>query len=228
MGTSCSADRIPVPSQQFAAVPCDTTPTSSARNLANLRKSRQYSESRDDPHNLKVVGSNPTPATRFFCGINRLSAALRGGVCVSTARGSTVEARGCAVPRIGECGRMSIVVSHTRGSHLSLPSPSRDGPPEQRRIRARPLEVQSLARAKPPLRSEGVAINFILCAVGHDCRLLLASFRATKSSGGDSEVRPARRLGGRVKPRRGPPVIPAATDPDSRAGFPRRPANDST
>ena len=45
-------------------------------------------------HNLKVVGSNPTPATNFLRVIKRLSAALRGGVCVSNIRGSTVEARG--------------------------------------------------------------------------------------------------------------------------------------
>ena len=30
-------------------------------------------------HNLKVVGSNPTPATKFFVVIKRLGAALRGG-----------------------------------------------------------------------------------------------------------------------------------------------------
>ena len=42
-------------------------------------------------HNLKVVGSNPTPATKFLCAIKCLYAALRGGVYVSEARGSTVE-----------------------------------------------------------------------------------------------------------------------------------------
>ena len=45
-------------------------------------------------HNLKVVGSNPTPATRISSLIKRLNAALRGGVCVCAHRGSTVEARG--------------------------------------------------------------------------------------------------------------------------------------
>ena len=44
-------------------------------------------------HNLKVVGSNPTPATKFPRIIKCLNAALRDGVCVSTHRGSTVEAR---------------------------------------------------------------------------------------------------------------------------------------
>ena len=37
-------------------------------------------------HNLKVVGSNPTPATRIRRLIKRLRAALRGGVCVPDAR----------------------------------------------------------------------------------------------------------------------------------------------
>ena len=52
-------------------------------------------------HNLKVVGSNPTPATKFPNVIKRLSAALRGGVCVSATRGSTVEARGAEVLHVG-------------------------------------------------------------------------------------------------------------------------------
>ena len=51
-------------------------------------------------HNLKVVGSNPTPATKSIRVIKRLCAALRGGVCVSAARGSTVEARGAEVLHI--------------------------------------------------------------------------------------------------------------------------------
>ena len=48
-------------------------------------------------HNLKAAGSNPAPATRNTRFIKLLIAALRGGVCVSTARGSTVEARGAEV-----------------------------------------------------------------------------------------------------------------------------------
>jgi len=55
----------------------------------------------DTTHNLKVVGSNPTPATRFIRVIKRLCAALRGGVCVSSTRGSTVEARGREKARSG-------------------------------------------------------------------------------------------------------------------------------
>ena len=47
-------------------------------------------------HNLKVTGSNPVPATKIFFVIKCLRAALRGGVCVSNTRGSTVEARGRA------------------------------------------------------------------------------------------------------------------------------------
>ena len=50
-------------------------------------------------HNLKVVGSNPTPATKILRVIRCLNAALRGGVCVCANRGSTVEARGCEVLR---------------------------------------------------------------------------------------------------------------------------------
>ena len=51
-------------------------------------------------HNLKVVGSNPTPATNFIPVYKRLDAALRGGFCVSNTRGSTVEARGREVLHI--------------------------------------------------------------------------------------------------------------------------------
>ena len=56
--------------------------------------SEHFGKARFQAHNLKVVGSNPTPATKILRVINRLSAALRGGVCVSNTRGSTVEARG--------------------------------------------------------------------------------------------------------------------------------------
>lgn len=37
------------------------------------------------------------PATKFISFIKRLCAALQGGVCVSTTRGSTVEAGGAEV-----------------------------------------------------------------------------------------------------------------------------------
>jgi hypothetical protein len=57
------------------------------------RSFRATSQNFDASHNLKVVGSNPTPATKIHRVIKRLRAALRGGVCVSSARGSTVEAR---------------------------------------------------------------------------------------------------------------------------------------
>lgn len=40
------------------------------------------------------------PATKFYRFIKRLNAALRGGVCVSTTRGSTVEARGAELLHI--------------------------------------------------------------------------------------------------------------------------------
>ena len=52
-----------------------------------------FNKSEDAAHNLKVAGSNPAPATKIPRGIKGLSAALRGGVCVSNTRGSTVEAR---------------------------------------------------------------------------------------------------------------------------------------
>ncbi len=50
-------------------------------------------------HNLKVTGSNPVPATKTYRVIKRLNAALRGGVRISTTRGSTVEARESEVLR---------------------------------------------------------------------------------------------------------------------------------
>ena len=87
-------DRIPVSRQRFAAVPCDTTPTLQVQKSANKRKSRCYSGRAGGPHNLKVTGSNPVPATKLSLVIKLLCAALRGGVCVCSIRGSTVEARG--------------------------------------------------------------------------------------------------------------------------------------
>ena len=50
-------------------------------------------------HNLKAAGSNPAPATKILRVFKRLNAALRGGVCVSSTCGSTVEARGAEVLR---------------------------------------------------------------------------------------------------------------------------------
>ena len=48
-------------------------------------------------HNLKVVGSNPTPATKLQRVISYLQSALRGVFCVGISPGSTAEARGCAI-----------------------------------------------------------------------------------------------------------------------------------
>ena len=68
---------------------------------SNWRKCRRNTQTSaivhgpfDTTHNLKVVGSNPTPATRNTRDIKRLNAALRGGVRASNTRGSIVEARG--------------------------------------------------------------------------------------------------------------------------------------
>ena len=47
-------------------------------------------------HNLKVVGSNPTPATKLQRVISYLQSALRGVFCVGISPGSTAEARGRA------------------------------------------------------------------------------------------------------------------------------------
>jgi hypothetical protein len=47
-------------------------------------------------HNLKVVGSNPTPATKLQRVISYLQSALRGVFCVAKSPGSTAEARGRA------------------------------------------------------------------------------------------------------------------------------------
>jgi hypothetical protein len=59
-------NRIPVFSQRSAAIPCDTTPTLRPGKSANNRKSKGYSGCGGSPHNLKVVGSNPTPATKIL------------------------------------------------------------------------------------------------------------------------------------------------------------------
>jgi hypothetical protein len=57
--------RIPVLYQRFAAVPCDTSPTLQADKSANNMKVIGYYGHGDDPHNLKVTGSNPVPATKY-------------------------------------------------------------------------------------------------------------------------------------------------------------------
>lgn len=48
---------------------------------------------------VSKLRANPVPATKFTRVIKRLRAALRGGVCDSSPRGSTVEARGAEVLR---------------------------------------------------------------------------------------------------------------------------------
>jgi hypothetical protein len=45
------------------------------------------------PHNLKVVGSNPTPATKLRRQVKDLVASPIWGLCLEPAPGSTVEAR---------------------------------------------------------------------------------------------------------------------------------------
>ena len=62
-------------------------------------KTKESKKSIGSAHNLKVVGSNPTPATKIIRVSKRLRAALRGGVCVCAHRESTVEARGKEVLR---------------------------------------------------------------------------------------------------------------------------------
>ena len=42
----------------------------------------------------RVLQRSRRPSTKSICAIKRLCAALRGGVCVSNTRGSTVQARG--------------------------------------------------------------------------------------------------------------------------------------
>ena len=50
-------------------------------------------------HNLKVVGSNPTPATKIPKCFSDLRGARKGAFCVSSTPGSTVEARGREILR---------------------------------------------------------------------------------------------------------------------------------
>jgi hypothetical protein len=74
--------RIPMLYQRFPAVPCDTSPTLQAKKSANNMKIIGYLENRADPHNLKVTGSNPVPATTSTGNIKTLQAALRAAFCV--------------------------------------------------------------------------------------------------------------------------------------------------
>lgn len=83
------------------AIPTDRAKRGLACGVGKCRKLRKNSRFRaivhgsfGTAHNLKVRGSNPLPATKIYRVVKRLRAALRGGVCVSTTRGSTVEARG--------------------------------------------------------------------------------------------------------------------------------------
>ena len=62
---SAGLNWISVSYRLYTAAPCDTAPTLRVRKSTNKRKSKGYSECRDGPHNLKVVGSNPTPATKI-------------------------------------------------------------------------------------------------------------------------------------------------------------------
>ena len=82
----------------------------------------------DASHNLKVVGSNPTPATKFLRVIKRLNAALRGGVRVSTTRGSTVEARGAeglhTASKSGACGHENELGDPPLGGMLTSMTPT--------------------------------------------------------------------------------------------------------
>jgi hypothetical protein len=48
-------------------------------------------------HNLKVVGSNPTPATKLRRQVKDLAAFPFWGLCLEPAPGSTVEARECVI-----------------------------------------------------------------------------------------------------------------------------------
>jgi hypothetical protein len=48
-------------------------------------------------HNLKVVGSNPTPATRLRRQVKDLAALPILRLCLEPASGSTVEARECVI-----------------------------------------------------------------------------------------------------------------------------------
>jgi hypothetical protein len=75
--------------EKGCAILTDRAKPGRVSGVGKCRKLRKNSRFRvivhgsfDTTHNLKVVGSNPTPATKLPRVIKRLSAALRGGVCV--------------------------------------------------------------------------------------------------------------------------------------------------
>ena len=55
------AARIPVSSQRFAAVPCDTSPTLRVEKSDKSLSLKVFMGARGEPHNLKVVGSGARP-----------------------------------------------------------------------------------------------------------------------------------------------------------------------
>jgi len=66
----------------------------------------------DGAHNLKVVGSNPTPETRKYGVISYLQSAPRGAFCVAITPGSTAEARASGV--IGNKAKTGSISQHRR------------------------------------------------------------------------------------------------------------------
>ena len=74
-----------------------------SRNWQDMRKKTRFVApdrvSFDTTHNLKVVGSNPTPATSFIQRSQDVTSRPPGGVLLCATRGSTVEARRKETPR---------------------------------------------------------------------------------------------------------------------------------
>ena len=75
--------------EKRCAILTDRAKSGRYAGIGKCRKLRKNSRFRvivhgsfDTTHNLKVVGSNPTPATKIPRVSKRLSAALGGGVCV--------------------------------------------------------------------------------------------------------------------------------------------------
>ena len=157
-------------------------------------------------HNLKVVGSNPIPATKSLHHIKRFSAALRGGVCVCSTRGSTVEARGAEVFRRRDADQLLPLVRWSDRGWLTLRadkasgvqvSPGRSAPAPHRA----PVPSRSPPVSQPLTANDGMSWPAPTRLPSH----------AAASSG----------LGGRPRGRDGSPGARRRGSP-GRRGSPRR------
>ena len=150
-------------------------------------------------HNLKVTGSNPVPATKISRVFKRLSAALRGGVCVCSIRGSTVEARGREAPRA--TAKTAFAPRHPRVARTGTSGAGRSRPKAapRRATRHSPRRpfwhraANDCKQPKPPSAIQGCGASRVVskCVSGGP-ETLDVMFRRAISAAPASHSRPCR------------------------------------